>query len=125
MPRPGFEQLAKGGHVERLFYFDIPDRSVAQLGPLDHRTGDVHHVLHGSDVRQTVFDEGRDRLVGIPRADGRNFEGRTQTVNEQADGTAVLASAKQFHDGAGLWLTFCGDGRGAVSAADNPHASIH
>ena len=80
--------------MERLFHFNAPHRPFAQLRPLDHGTAHLHDVFHGSNVRQTVLDEGRNRLVGIPRADGCNFEGRTQPVNEQADGTTVLASAK-------------------------------
>ena len=66
LPGAGFEQLSKGRHVKRLLNFDGPHWPVAQLGPLDHRPGDAHNVFHGANVRQTILNERRDRLIGIP-----------------------------------------------------------
>ena len=60
----GFEQL-EGRHLKWLLNFDGPHRPVAQLVHLI-TGGDAHNVFHGANVRQTILNERRDRLIGIP-----------------------------------------------------------
>jgi hypothetical protein len=45
--------------MERLLGFNGPNRTFAQLCPFNHWARDVLHVLHGSNVDETVLDERR------------------------------------------------------------------
>ena len=81
-------------------------------------------MFHGADLGQSVLNERRNAIAGLPRPDGSHLKGGAQTVNQQANGFAVLASPEEFDDG--LRLTIAPRRlRGTVAPADNAHATVH
>ena len=87
--------------MERLFNMNGPYGPLTKLGPLHRRTFDLHHVLEGFDALETVLQIRRECSINIPLPDRRDFETRTQALNQQTGRTPVLQSSKQFNDGDG------------------------
>ena len=125
LPRPRLEHLSQRWYVERLFDFNGPHGSLAQLRPFDNRTGYIHHMLHRSNTGKTVENKGGQFTVHVPRSNRSDFESRSQTVDEQTHGFARVGSSEQFHNGQGLGLTVHNGLRGAITPAHDAHASLH
>ncbi len=111
--------------MEGLLNLDRPHRTRPELCPFDHWTGDVPYVLHGAHVHQTVFDERRYAIIHLPRADGRYFERWPQPVNQEANGTPVIGSPKQFDHRLRWPIAMLGRRQRAIAPAHNPHSSVH
>ena len=111
--------------MKGLFNLNRPHGALAQLRPFYHGSRNVNHVFHGTNMGQSVFEEGRQGLIGVPGSDGSDFEGWPKAVDQQTNRFTVLAAAEQFHHRERLWLALGGGLRGTVSPAYNPHSTLH